>query len=116
MEHAKWNEQEINAADIAENIELECKIREVSSKELFCPDPECENPILRYCRGEKKRAYFAHLHNSNCDYAQFDRLPSLIRELRYKLFDIFESFFFAFSGENEHFPVPGIVYCPFKQL
>ncbi len=90
MEHAKWNEQEINAADIAENIELECKIREVSSKELFCPDPECENPVLRYCRGEKKRAYFAHLHNSNCDYAQFDRLPSLIRELRYKLFDIFK--------------------------
>ena len=86
MERAKWNDLEINATDIASDYQKEEVIRRVSGKELFCPDPECESPLLKYCRGEKKRAYFAHLHDGNCDYAQFDRQPSILREIRYQLY------------------------------
>ena len=81
MERAKWNDLEISATDIASDYQKEEVIRRVSGKELFCPDPECESPLLKYCRGEKKRAYFAHLHDGNCDYAQFDRQPSILREI-----------------------------------
>ena len=41
--------------------------------ELYCPDPECDHKILRYCHGEIKEAFFAHLNNESCDYANFDK-------------------------------------------
>ena len=90
MERAKWNDLEISATDIASDYQKEAEIRKVSGKELICPDLECESPLLKYCHGEKKSAYFAHLHDGNCDYAQFDRQPSILREIRYQLYESFK--------------------------
>ena len=90
MERAKWNDLEISATDIANDYQKELEIRKVSGKELICPDPECESPLLKYCHGEKKSAYFAHLHDGKCDYAQFDRQPSILREIRYQLYESFK--------------------------
>lgn len=90
MERAKWNDLEISATDIASDYQKEAEIRKVSGKELICLDPECESPLLKYCHGEKKSAYFAHLHDGNCDYAQFDRQPSILREIRYQLYESFK--------------------------
>lgn len=90
MERAKWNDLEISATDIASDYQKEAEIRKVSGKELICLDPECESPLLKYCHGEKKSAYFAHLHDGNCDYAQFDRQPSILREIQYQLYESFK--------------------------
>lgn len=74
MENALRNGQLLIASEIAKNYSLEKEIRKASGhKELHCPDPDCQNPILRYCHGEKKDAFFAHLSNEHCDYADFDR-------------------------------------------
>ena len=91
MERAKWDDREYTASDVASDFEMERAIRQVSGRELFCPDPQCETPLLRYCHGEKKHAYFAHLQTGSCDYAQFDKQPGIIREVRYKLYDLFKS-------------------------
>ena len=91
MERAKWNGREYTASEIADDFEMEHTIRQVSGRELFCPDPQCETPLLRYCHGEKKHAYFAHLQTGSCDYAQFDKQPGIIREVRYKLYGLFKS-------------------------
>ena len=90
MERAKWNGREYTASEIAADFETERTIRRVSGRELFCPDPECKTPLLRYCHGEKKHAYFAHLQTGACDYAQFDKQPGIIREVRYKLYELFK--------------------------
>lgn len=82
MERAKWNGREYTASEIADDFEMEHAIRQISGRELFCPDPQCETPLLRYCHGEKKHAYFAHLQTGSCDYAQFDKQPGIIREVR----------------------------------
>lgn len=91
MERAKWNGREYTASEVADDFEMEHAIRQISGRELFCPDPQCETPLLRYCHGEKKHAYFAHLQTGSCDYAQFDKQPGIIREGRYKLYDLFKS-------------------------
>ena len=91
MERAKWNGREYTASEVADDFEMEHAIRQISGRELFCPDPQCETPLLRYCHGEKKHAYFAHLQTGSCDYAQFDKQPGIIREVRYKLYDLFKS-------------------------
>jgi|GEM_PF-6108347 hypothetical protein len=91
MERALWKNREYYASDVVEKFEIEEAIRKASNKELFCTDPDCENPLLRYCHGEKKRAYFAHITNSNCDYADFERKNQFIQKIRYKLFDLFRS-------------------------
>lgn len=92
MERAKWNGREYTASEVADDFEMEHAIRQISGRELFCPDPQCETPLLRYCHGEKKHAYFAHLQTGSCDYAQFDKQPGIIREVRYKLYDLFKSY------------------------
>lgn len=74
MEYAIYKGKKISASDVAENYESEKEIRIASAnKMLFCPDAECDNRVLRYCHGDEKEAYFAHLNNANCDYANFDR-------------------------------------------
>ena len=74
MEHALWNGKSFSASDIAKSYELEKQVRKASGyKELTCPDPDCPSPILRYCHGEVKRAFFAHLDNCKCDYAEYDK-------------------------------------------
>lgn len=89
MERALWNNKEYYANDVVNDFDTENKIRKASHKELFCPDSQCNTPILRYCHGEKKRAYFAHIKNSKCDYGDFDRKNKFIREIRIKLFQLF---------------------------
>ena len=86
MEHAKWNNQIINATDIAKRFELEQEVRKASRRrELTCPDEEC-NGLVKYCHGEIKGAYFAHLTNYNCDYHIFDSNDNLyFRSIRLKL-------------------------------
>ena len=93
MERAKWNNQFYYALEIAEAYELEKSIRKASTrKELLCPDPDCNNPILRYCRGEIKGPYFAHLDNCNCDYAEFDKgNTQLMRKVKHIIYNSFIS-------------------------
>ncbi len=93
MENAIWNGQIYTATEIAEFYELEKNIRKASGrKELRCPDPECPNPVLRYCHGEIKCAFFAHLDNCTCDYAEFDKENTqLMRQVKRTIYDSFTS-------------------------
>ena len=80
MEFAIWNGKRISASEVSAEYSYEKQVRDVSSKELLCPDPNCQNPILRYCHGDKKDAYFAHICNEHCDYGDYDRdTPSQIK-------------------------------------
>lgn len=55
MENCLWNGKALIATEVAQIYELEKEIRKASGrKEICCPDPECQHPILRYCHGEKK--------------------------------------------------------------
>ena len=91
MEKALWNGQLYTAADISESYELEKTIRKASGrKELRCPDADCPSPILRYCHGEIKTAFFAHLDNCTCDYAEFDKENThLMRKVKRIIYDSF---------------------------
>lgn len=94
MENALWNGQCYTAADVAESYELEKTIRKASErKELRCPDADCPSPILRYCHGKIiKSAYFAHLDNCTCDYAEFDKTNTpLIRMVKRIIYNSFAS-------------------------
>lgn len=86
MEHAKWQGKIICAGEIAKKFEKEQEVRKASRrKELTCPDEEC-NGTVKYCHGEKKGAYFAHLTNYNCDYHIFDSNDNhYFRAIRRKL-------------------------------
>ncbi len=91
MENAIWNGEYIMASKIAKDYEKEKAIRKASGrKELLCPDSECKSKILRYCHGEKKQPYFAHINNEHCDYADFDsqntNLTKTIRAILYEQF------------------------------
>ena len=91
MENAIWNGKIYTATEISESYELEKDIRKASGrKELICPDPDCHSPILRYCHGEIKNAFFAHRDNCACDYAQFDKgNTQLIRQVKSILYNSF---------------------------
>lgn len=93
MENARWNGQLLMASEISKDYIIEKEIRKASGhKELRCPDPGCQNPVLRYCHGEMKDAYFAHLNNANCDYAYFDNeIEPVVRNVRRNLYDILKS-------------------------
>lgn len=93
MENAKWNEIVYSAAAVAESYELEKNIRKASGrKELRCVDPDCTSPILRYCHGEIKCAFFAHLDNCTCDYAEFDKENTqIMRQVKRAIYDSFKS-------------------------
>ena len=93
MENAKWNGKFYTATEIAESYELEKIIRKASGrKELRCVDQDCSNPILRYCHGEIRCAFFAHLENCTCDYAEFDKGNTpLMRQVKRTICDNFAS-------------------------
>ena len=93
MERAKWNNQFYYASEISESYETEKSIRKASArKELICPDPDCTKPILRYCHGEIKEAFFAHLDNCDCDYAEFDKSNTqLMRKVKRTIYHNFIS-------------------------
>lgn len=92
MENALWNGKLINASDVSYNYSFEKEVRKASGhKELRCPDPECQNSTLRYCHGEIKDAFFAHLNNEKCDYSLFDRENTQIsRTIRRAIYDSFK--------------------------
>lgn len=93
MENALWNGELLLASEIAENYKLEKEIRKASGrKELRCPDSECQHSVLRYCHGEIKEAFFAHLSNEKCDYARFDKgSTQTTRNIRRIVYDNFKS-------------------------
>ena len=93
MEYAIWNGERISAFEVSKNYQLEKQIRQASGKkQLYCPDKDCENRILRYCHGEKKEAYFAHLNNNLCDYSEFDRNNTdIVRSIRRRFYEHFKS-------------------------
>ena len=93
MEYAIWNGKLYTATEIAESYELEKTIRKASGrKELRCVDPDCSSPILRYCHGEIKHAFFAHLDNCTCDYAEFDKENTqIMRQVKRIIYDSFVS-------------------------
>ena len=89
MEKAFWNEQVYLAYEVASDYNLEKQIKRASKNgTLHCVDPDCEMPRLKYCHGDLKSPYFAHVENSNCDYAKYDLQDNVaMRELRVKLFE-----------------------------
>lgn len=91
MEKTIWNGKLYTATEISNSFELEREIRQASGrKELKCSDPDCPSPILRYCHGEKRCAFFAHLNNCSCDYAIFDKgNTQLMRQVKRSLYDSF---------------------------
>ena len=91
MENAMWNGRVYTATEVSQSYELEKEIRKASARrELKCTDPDCPNPILKYCHGEIKNPYFAHLNNCNCDYAEFDKgNTQLMRSVKRNLYEIF---------------------------
>lgn len=92
MENSIWNGQLLIASDIAKEYTLEKKVRKASGdKGLRCPDSDCQEPILRYCHGEVKDAYFAHLSNARCDYAKFDKINiQIVRKIKKILYEHFK--------------------------
>jgi hypothetical protein len=91
MENARWKGRVYTATEVSQSYELEKEIRKASGRrELECTDPDCPNPILKYCHGEIKNPYFAHLNNCNCDYAEFDKgNTQLMRSVKRNLYEIF---------------------------
>lgn len=87
MDKAIINGIVVSAYEISLDYEKEKFVRKCSkNKEIFCTDKDCINPILRYCHGDKKVAYFAHLMNTDCDYDKFDKNDTMLfKELRIKL-------------------------------
>ena len=87
METALWNGRLYTISEIADDYELENRIR-AAKKELRCPDPNCASPILRYCHGDQ-RNYFAHLHNCECNYKRYEKdLTPLIRKVKPIVYDV----------------------------
>ncbi len=78
MENAIWKGKLVKASDLSkEYYENEKQVRIASrNKEFSCPDPDCSHPILKYCNGEIKNPFFAHLHNAQCDYYSYDKETS----------------------------------------
>lgn len=92
MEKALLNGKEIFAFEVSKDYEYEKSIRKVSGKKLLCPDENCTNRILKYCHGDKKQAYFAHICNSDCSYERYEKETTEItrdtkRNLYQHLFD-----------------------------
>ncbi|MCH5316101.1 MAG: hypothetical protein J1E81_09310 [Eubacterium sp.] len=93
MEKAMWNGKEIIALNIAEKYEIEKAVRKASGrKELLCPDKNCTHRVLRYCHGEKKDAYFAHINNTDCAYEKYDKGTSdIVKNIKRILYFYFQS-------------------------
>lgn len=92
MEHAIWNGDRLFAFEIGKDYYKEKMIRRASRQgELLCPDPECKNPIMKYCHGEIREPYFAHRDNAECDYFQFEKNSGVFHGLRLKLYEHFQA-------------------------
>ena len=102
MDKAIIDNKIVSAYEISLDYELEKAVRKYSrNKKILCVDSYCENPVLRYCHGDKKAAYFAHLTNTECDYDKFDKNDSAtLKELRIKLFKHFTAL--GYKVETEY--------------
>jgi len=91
MQSAMWNGKRIYAWNVAEDYAYEKEVRLASSrKELRCKDKDCTHPVLRYCNGDKKEPYFAHLDASDCDYSKFERTFGVMENLTARLAQILQ--------------------------
>ena len=106
MEHAVWKGKMISASEIAEDFEIENSVRVASrNKELRCPDPECKQPLIKYCHGDVKEAYFAHVNHGACDYAAFDKETTpVVKFIQQKLFEHFKSLGYDVDQEIKILP------------
>lgn len=93
MENAKWNGKLYVASDVSKEYDTEKKIRKASGRrELRCPDPECKNSAVKYCRGQKNVPYFAHIRKSSCEYEKFDKENTpIIRKIKNILYETLQS-------------------------
>lgn len=103
MEHAMWKGKFISATDVAKTYIYEKTVRNASKlKELECPDTDCTCRTLRYCHGEKKGPYFAHIDNSSCDYDKYDReTPAVVKEIKLLLFEHFKNIGYDVEQEKK---------------
>ena len=68
-----WQGQFLDADEVAVTEEFETKIRKAgANNELRCTDPECKCFIC-YKHGKKRKPHFAHIGESECAYAQFEK-------------------------------------------
>lgn len=111
MEHAKWQDKLISANEISKQFEIEHEVRKASRRrELKCPDEEC-NGIVKYCHGEIKGAYFAHLLNYNCDYHIFDSNDNqYFRAIRRKLQAHFSELGLEVHIEKKYYHIIMLIY------
>lgn len=102
MDKAIIDNKILSAYEISLDYELEKIVRTYSrNKKIRCVDSCCENPVLRYCHGDKKTAYFAHLTNTECDYENFDKNDTMyLKELRRDLFNHFTAL--GYKVETEY--------------
>ncbi len=103
MDKAYINDMIVSAYEISQDYKMEKFVRTLSkNKKILCVDPDCKNPVLRYCHGDKKGAYFAHLVNTDCDYFTFDKNDNMLfKELRIKLFNHFSSLGYKVKMEHK---------------
>ena len=91
MQLAIWNGKRIYAREVAEDYFLEKEVRRASAnKEIRCAQKDCPHPALRYCNGDKKEPYFAHLDASDCDFSRFERNFGVMESLTIRLAQILE--------------------------
>lgn len=102
MDKAIIDNKIVSAYEISLDYGREKLVRAYSrNKKILCVDSCCENPVLRYCHGDKKAAYFAHLTNTECDYDKFDKNDNaFLKELRMELFNHFTSL--GYNVETEY--------------
>lgn len=74
-----WNGKLIEAEQISQTEDSESLIRRASENhELKCTDPFCESSIC-YKHGPKRSPHFAHIGESNCAYASFEKSDTPIK-------------------------------------
>lgn len=79
MVNGMWQGQPLDADEVAATEEFETKIRKAGANhELRCTDPECKCFIC-YKHGKKRKPHFAHIGESECAYAQFEKQDTPIK-------------------------------------
>lgn len=93
MEYAIWNGELVSATEIAKDYNKEKAIRiDSGRKKLQCPDPECKSKLVKYCHGDVKEAYFAHVINTDCDYQKYeDETDNITKRCRDAVYNVLKS-------------------------
>ena len=105
MENAVWNGIRLVASEVAYDYNYEKQVRLASSSGLLrCPDVGCEHPIVKYCHGNIKEPYFAHLEGSECDYVKYENDKGVFRNLKHLLYRHFKESGYDVSLEVKSLP------------